>query len=138
MKLASSDARNRAVDAISSGRPSRPNGTAAANWARASSASSLVHYLVGTPKGRLTRLEKHLIAQPWHAGYLPLGLEMTALKRVSGGQNDTMPVSNRIASFLLWMRLYSLGCQTTEKTLHEFIAMIKQSRIVEKLGLQSF
>jgi hypothetical protein len=24
-----------------------------------------VHYLVGTPKGRLTRLEKHLLAQPW-------------------------------------------------------------------------
>jgi hypothetical protein len=24
-----------------------------------------VHYPVGTPKGRLTRLEKHLIAQPW-------------------------------------------------------------------------
>jgi hypothetical protein len=24
-----------------------------------------VHYLVGTPKGRLTRLEKHLIGQPW-------------------------------------------------------------------------
>jgi hypothetical protein len=24
-----------------------------------------VHYLVGTPKGRLTRLEKHLIARPW-------------------------------------------------------------------------
>jgi len=24
-----------------------------------------VHYLVGTPKGRLTRLEKHLIAQAW-------------------------------------------------------------------------
>ncbi|TMK37308.1 MAG: IS1634 family transposase, partial [Alphaproteobacteria bacterium] len=24
-----------------------------------------VHYLVGTPKGRLTRLEKRLIAQPW-------------------------------------------------------------------------
>src|SRR5439155_1070212 len=24
-----------------------------------------VHYLVGTPKCRLTRLEKHLIAQPW-------------------------------------------------------------------------
>jgi hypothetical protein len=24
-----------------------------------------VHYLVGTPKGRLTRLEKHLIAKPW-------------------------------------------------------------------------
>ena len=24
-----------------------------------------VHYLVGTPKGRLTHLEKHLIAQPW-------------------------------------------------------------------------
>ena len=42
MKLASSDARNKAVDAISSGRPSRPNGTAAANWARAWSAPSLV------------------------------------------------------------------------------------------------
>ena len=25
-----------------------------------------VHYLVGTPKGRLTRLERHLIAKPWH------------------------------------------------------------------------
>jgi transposase len=24
-----------------------------------------VHYLVGTPKGRLTRLEKHLVARPW-------------------------------------------------------------------------
>ena len=24
-----------------------------------------VHYLVGTPKGRLTRLEKHLITKPW-------------------------------------------------------------------------
>ena len=24
-----------------------------------------VHYLVGTPKGRLTRLEKHLVAEPW-------------------------------------------------------------------------
>ena len=24
-----------------------------------------VHYLVGTPKGRLTRLEKQLTAQPW-------------------------------------------------------------------------
>src|ERR1700752_994736 len=42
MKLASSDARNKAVDAISSGRPSPPNGTAAANWARAWSAPSLV------------------------------------------------------------------------------------------------
>src|SRR5499433_410936 len=29
------------------------------------SADPPVHYLVGTPKGRLTRLEKHLIAQPW-------------------------------------------------------------------------
>ena len=42
MKLASSDARNEAVDAISSGRPSRPNGTAAANWERAWSAPSFV------------------------------------------------------------------------------------------------
>jgi hypothetical protein len=24
-----------------------------------------VHYLVGTPRGRLTRLEKHLVAKPW-------------------------------------------------------------------------
>ena len=24
-----------------------------------------MHYLVGTPKGRLTRLEKHLLAKPW-------------------------------------------------------------------------
>jgi hypothetical protein len=26
-----------------------------------------VHYLVGTPKGRLTRLEKLLIAEPWQS-----------------------------------------------------------------------
>src|SRR5207245_11252731 len=42
LKLAPSDARNKAVDAISSGRRSRPNGTAAANWARAWSAPSFV------------------------------------------------------------------------------------------------
>src|SRR5690242_21952578 len=24
-----------------------------------------MHYRVGTPKGRLTRLEKHLVAKPW-------------------------------------------------------------------------
>ena len=42
MKLASSDARNKAVDVILSGRRSRPNGTAAANWARGWSAPSLV------------------------------------------------------------------------------------------------
>src|SRR6266403_3306783 len=28
-------------------------------------ADPTVHYLVGTPKGRLTRLERHLIAKPW-------------------------------------------------------------------------
>ena len=27
-----------------------------------------VHYLVGTPKGRLTRLEQALLGKPWHAG----------------------------------------------------------------------
>src|SRR6202035_5610402 len=47
MKLASSETRNKAVDAISSGRPSRPNGTAAANCARAWSAPSLVGPLFG-------------------------------------------------------------------------------------------
>ena len=26
-----------------------------------------VHYLVGTPKGRLTRLEQALLEEPWHA-----------------------------------------------------------------------
>ena len=26
-----------------------------------------VHYLVGTPKGRLSRLEQALLDQPWHA-----------------------------------------------------------------------
>jgi hypothetical protein len=26
-----------------------------------------VHYLVGTPKGRLTRLEQALLDEPWHA-----------------------------------------------------------------------
>src|SRR5260370_19244564 len=28
-------------------------------------ADPAVHYLVGTPKGRLTGLEKHLVAHPW-------------------------------------------------------------------------
>ena len=26
-----------------------------------------VHYLVGTPKGRLTKLEKSFLGQPWQA-----------------------------------------------------------------------
>src|SRR5262249_7783500 len=42
MKLASSEARNKAVAAISSRRPSRPKGTAAAKAARARSTASLV------------------------------------------------------------------------------------------------
>src|SRR5437879_11314201 len=37
--------------------------TAAESGMRA--ADPPVHYLVGTPKGRLTRLEKHLVAKPW-------------------------------------------------------------------------
>ena len=32
---------------------------------RDAAADPPVHYLVGTPKRRLTRLEKHLVAQPW-------------------------------------------------------------------------
>jgi len=27
-----------------------------------------VHYLVGTPKGRLTRLEREFLAMPWREG----------------------------------------------------------------------
>src|SRR5256886_4548012 len=33
--------------------------------AKMRAANPPVHYLVGTPKGRLTRLEKHLLARPW-------------------------------------------------------------------------
>src|SRR5499433_2533716 len=39
-----------------------------------------VHYLVGTPKGRLTRLEKHLIAQPWHQARPGVQVKLLAQK----------------------------------------------------------
>src|SRR6266705_1885207 len=38
-----------------------------------------VHYLVGTPKGRLTRLEKHLIAKPWQEARP--GVQVTMLEQ---------------------------------------------------------
>src|SRR5207237_8110234 len=44
----------------------RDSGWPSGEWlAEMRAADPPVHYLVGTPKGRLTRLEKHLLAKPW-------------------------------------------------------------------------
>ena len=34
-------------------------------WRKCAQSDPPVHYLVGTPKGRLSRLEKQLLAKPW-------------------------------------------------------------------------
>ena len=48
-----------------------------------------VHYRVGTPKGRLTRLEKHFLAQPWQQarpGAIPRSPKMWANSPLLGPQ----------------------------------------------------
>ena len=57
-----------------------------------------MHYLVGTPKGRLTRLEKHLIAQPWQQARP--GRSFTSSRRASRPMSSSP--SWRIACTSRW------------------------------------
>src|SRR5882757_4446538 len=72
-----------------------------------------VHYLVGTPKGRLTRLEKHLVAKPWQEARPGVQVK------------------------LLWVRLKQLSTMqlTREELLMKLGAARDQSRIAWRLAV---
>ena len=60
-----------------------------------------VHYLVGTPKGRLTRLEKPLIAQPWQEARPGVQVKLLAQQ----GELYVLAQSrDRVAKSLPWRR----------------------------------
>jgi hypothetical protein len=62
------------------------------------SAKFSVHYLVGTPKGRLTRLEKQLIAKPWQQARPGVQVKLLAQEGelyVLAQSRDRLPKSGR-------------------------------------------
>ncbi|WP_139557291.1 IS1634 family transposase [Methylotetracoccus oryzae] len=76
-----------------------------------------VHYLVGTPKGRLTRLERSFLAQPWaearesvHVKLLEQDGELYVLAR-SDGRADKERAMRRRRLKRLWQRLHELRRQ---------------------------
>ena len=76
-----------------------------------------VSYLVGTPKGRLTRLEKQLSEKPWHevrpqlrVKLLPKGGEIYVLAK-SGDRSHKERAMRRRKLKRLWQRLHELQQQ---------------------------
>lgn len=77
-----------------------------------------VHYLVGTPRGRLTRLEKRFLERPWTAirpavdvKLLPVDGELYVLAR-SYGRMEKERAMRRRRLKNLWQRLHELQTQT--------------------------
>jgi hypothetical protein len=76
-----------------------------------------IHYLVGTPKGRLTRLEKHFLSQPWEAVREAVAVklheqdnELYVLARSDGRQHKERAMRRRRLK-KLWNRLHELQGQ---------------------------
>jgi hypothetical protein len=100
-----------------------------------------VHYLVGTPKGRLTRLEKHLVATPWQQARP--GVQVKLLARA--GELYVLAQSrDRVAKERamrrrqlkqLWVRLKQLSTMrlTREELLMKLGAARDQSRTAWRL-----
>ena len=100
-----------------------------------------VHYLVGTPKSRLTRLEKHLIAQPWQQARPGVQVKLLA----QGGELYVLAQSrDRVAKERamrrrqlkrLWARLKQLSTMqlTREELLMKLGAARDQSRTAWRL-----
>src|SRR5512132_2390304 len=100
-----------------------------------------VHYLVGTPKGRLTRLEKHLIAKPWQQARPGVQVKLLAQE----GELYVLPQSrDRVANERamrrrqlkrLWARLKQLSTMqlTREELLMKLGAARDQSRTAWRL-----
>ena len=80
-----------------------------------------VHYLVGTPKGRLTKLEKSFLTKPWAAvrdqvtvKLLDQDGELYVLARSAGRQDKERAMRQRRLK-RLWKRLHELQRQTLSR-----------------------
>src|SRR5881409_555580 len=102
-----------------------------------------VHYLVGTPKGRLTRLEKHLIAQRWQQArpgvqvkLLPQEGELYVLAQSRDRVAKERAMRRRQLK-RLWARLKQLSTMqlTREELLMKLGAARDQSRIAWRLAV---
>src|SRR5438309_3632642 len=100
-----------------------------------------VHYLVGTPKGRLTLLEKHLIAQPWQQARPGVQVKLLAQEGqlyVLAQSRDRVAKERAIRRRQLkrlWARLKQLSTMqlTREELLMKLGAARDQSRTAWRL-----
>jgi Transposase DDE domain len=103
-------------------------------------ADPAVHYLVGTPKGRLTRLEKHLVAQPWQEARPGVQVKLLAQEDelyVLAQSIDRVAKERAMRRQLkrLWARLKQLSTMqlTREELLMKLGAARDQSRSAWRL-----
>ena len=102
-----------------------------------------VHYLVGTPKGRLTRLEKHLVAKPWQEARPGVQVKLLAQEGelyVLAESRDRVAkerAMRRRQFKRLWARLKQLSTMqlTREELLMKLGAARDQSRIAWRLAV---
>src|SRR5689334_16126982 len=102
-----------------------------------------VHYLVGTPKGRLTRLEKHLVAKPWQEARPGVQVKLLAQEGelyVLAQSRDRVAkerAMRRRQLKRLWTRLKQLSTMqlTREELLMKLGAARDQSRIAWRLAV---
>src|SRR4051812_16296273 len=100
-----------------------------------------MHYLVGTPKGRLTRLEKHLVAKPWQEARTGVKVKLLAQEGelyVLAQSRDRVAkerAMRRRQLKRLWARLKQLSTMqlTREELLMKLGAARDQSRIAWRL-----
>ena len=102
-----------------------------------------MHYLVGTPKGRLTRLEKHLVAKPWQEARPGVQVKLLAQEGelyVLAQSRDRVAkerAMRRRQLKRLWARLKQLSTMqlTREELLMKLGAARDQSRIAWRLAV---
>src|ERR1700740_2036610 len=102
-----------------------------------------VHYLVGTPKGRLTRLEKHLVARPWQEARPGVQVKLLAQEGelyVLAQSRDRVAkerAMRRRQLKRLWARLKQLSTMqlTREELLMKLGAARDQSRSAWRLAV---
>ena len=105
--------------------------------------SSARHYLVGTPKGRLTRLEKHLVAKPWQEARPGVQVKLLAQEGelyVLAQSRDRVAKERAIRRRQLkrlWARLKQLSTMplAREELLMKLGAARDQSRIAWRLAV---
>jgi hypothetical protein len=101
-----------------------------------------MHYLVGTPKGRLTRLEKHLVAKPWQEARPGVQVKLLAQE----GELYVLAQSRDLGKERairrrqlkrLWARLKQLSTMqlTREELLMKLGAARDQSRMAWRLAV---